>query len=64
MLKSLDLIITTVAKRLIHTSATNLKGHSKWQNIKHTKTANDQQRAQMIAKQMRILRLASIGLLV
>lgn len=62
MLKSMELILTGVAKRFVQTSAANLKGHSKWQNIKHVKSENDQQRSQMITKQMRMLRLAANGL--
>lgn len=63
MLKSMELILTSVAKRFVQTSAANLKGHSKWQNIKHIKSENDQQRSQMITKQMRLLRIAANGLL-
>ncbi|XP_055322468.1 probable transcriptional regulatory protein Dtur_1615 [Sitodiplosis mosellana] len=59
MLKSVDLMLISIAKRFVQTSAFNLKGHAKWQNIKHIKSENDQQRAQMIAKQMRLLRLAA-----
>lgn len=62
MLKTLDFLSAQVSKRFIQTSVTNLKGHAKWQNIKHIKAANDQQRGLMILKQMRMLRIASIGL--
>lgn len=62
MLKSVDLMLVNIAKRFVQTSAANLKGHSKWQNIKHVKSENDQQRSQMITKQMRLLRLAANGL--
>lgn len=63
MLKSVDLMLTSIAKRFVQTSAANLAGHAKWQNIKHVKAENDQQRSQMITKQMRIIRIAANGLL-
>lgn len=46
----------------IHTSAANLKGHAKWQNIKQIKTLKDSQRATLINKNMRIIRLAVQGM--
>lgn len=49
-------------KRFIQTSTINYKGHAKWQNIKHIKATNDQQRSQMIAKQVRMMQLAVHGL--
>lgn len=61
MLKSLDCLLANVPKRFIQTTATHFKGHAKWQNIKHIKAANDQQKSVMISKQMRMLRIASIG---
>lgn len=63
MLKSFDILLLNVSKRFIQTSPTQLKGHAKWQNIKHIKAANDQQRCLMISKQMRMLRIAANGLL-
>lgn len=50
-----------VPKCTIQTSAIYLKGHSKWQNIKHIKAANDAMRATMISKQLRVIRLAIQG---
>lgn len=63
MLKSFDILLLNVTKRFIQTSPTQLKGHAKWQNIKHIKASNDQQRGMMILKQMRMLRIAANGLL-
>lgn len=63
MLKSFDLMLKHLAKRCVHTSAVNFKGHSKWQNIKHIKAANDQMKSLMTIQQLRLLRIASIGLL-
>lgn len=61
MLKSFDFRLSSALNRFIQTSAINLKGHAKWQNIKHIKAANDQQRALMIVRQLRMLRIAAIG---
>lgn len=58
MLKSLYIM----PKRFLQTSAVNLKGHAKWQNIKNIKEANDRTRGIMIQQQMRMLRIAAIGL--
>ncbi|XP_031618443.1 uncharacterized protein LOC116337742 [Contarinia nasturtii] len=55
MLKSFNII----AKRFLQTSAVNLKGHAKWQNIKHIKAANDKIRSMMITRQLRLLRIAA-----
>lgn len=62
MFKSIDLTVRNVAKRFLYISATGLKGHSKWQNIKNIKADNDRQRTQMIVKQLRMLRIAANGL--
>lgn len=64
MFKSVDLIWTNVANRFVQTSAVDLKGHSKWQNIKNIKAANDAMRAQLIRRQMRFLRIAVNGLFI
>lgn len=45
----------------IHTSTINLKGHAKWQNIKHIKADKDSQKAAFISKHMRIIRVAVQG---
>lgn len=63
MLKSLDLLLINVSKRLIHTTASHCKGHAKWQNIKNIKAANDRQRQLLISRQLRFIRLATYGML-
>lgn len=64
MFKSIDArTVKNVAKRFLHITATCPKGHSKWQNIKNIKADNDRQRALMIQKQLRILRIAANGVL-
>lgn len=64
MFRTLDLLLTNVSKRFVQTSAIKLKGHSKWQNIKNIKAANDAMRAQIIRRQMRFLRIAVTGLFI
>lgn len=49
-------------RRFFQTSICDLKGHSKWQNIKHIKAANDLQRNLLISKQVKMIRLAIQGL--
>lgn len=57
----LILPINSILRRVIHTTPASYKGHAKWQNIKHIKAANDQFKARLIAKQMRLIRLAVQG---
>lgn len=55
--------IGSSALRIRHFGMTNtlLKGHAKWQNVKHIKAAKDQIKALMVAKQLRAIRLAAQG---
>lgn len=46
----------------IHTTKALLKGHSKWQNIRHIKAANDAQKATKIRQQMFRIRCAVAGM--
>lgn len=57
-------MLKNVDRRFVHTTFTCLKGHAKWQNVKHVKAENDRMRQAMILKQLRNLRLAAIGLFV
>lgn len=61
MLKPFGLMLMNVDRRFVHTTFTCLKGHAKWQNVKHVKAENDRMRQAMILKQLRNLRLAAIG---
>lgn len=61
MFKPFELIFKEVNRRFLHTSLVHLKGHAKWQNVKHVKAENDRMRQLMILKQLRNLRLAATG---
>lgn len=63
MLDSLNVLFTNVSRRFVHITANQCKGHAKWQNIKHVKAENDRQKMQMNARQIRLIRIAAIGLL-
>lgn len=53
---------SSLLKRLIQTTPINFKGHSKWQNIKNIKAANDFQRCMTISRQTRLIKFAVHGL--
>lgn len=53
---------TLELNRFIHWTATNWKGHSKWQNIQHIKALKDGQKNVLFQKQLRKIRLAVQGL--
>lgn len=61
MFKPFGLMLKNVDRRFVHTTVACLKGHAKWQNIKHVKAENDRMRQSMIIKQLRNLRLAATG---
>lgn len=65
MNKSIKWILnSSLLKRFIQTSSFNFKGHSKWQNIRKIKAANDFQRCIINARQTRLIKFAVQGLLV
>lgn len=59
--KGITSSIAVQSIRRLQTSQSLFAGHAKWQNIKHIKAAKDSQRSLMVAKQMRIIRMAITG---
>lgn len=55
VLRSVSVVTSTLS--IVKRSA----GHSKWANIRHTKAANDSERAQLILRKINAMRVALSG---